>query len=515
MPAVGKVYLLGAGPGDPELITLRALRALERADVVLYDALVHRDQLAWCRPDAQRIFVGKRAGRVSARQAAINQQLLEHARAGKIVARVKGGDPYLFGRGSEEAVFLSRHGIPFEVVPGVPSPLAATAYAGLSLTHRDLSSSVAFITATESDDKGGTSHDWAKLATATQTLVLFMGVRKLRDNMRLLVQHGRSPDTPAIVIQWASMPEQRTVEATVGTIADRVEAAGIGMPALTIVGEVIRLREQLRWFDKRPLFGKRVLVTRAREQAGALAALLRDAGAVPVEAATIRIVPPADPAPLDEAVRRLATYDFVVLTSQNAVERLFAAIDAGGMDARAFGRATVCALGPKTAEVLAAHGVKADLTPKVSRGEGMVAALLAAIEDPKRARVLIPRARIARDVIPDALRAAGATVDVVVAYDTVPPDEDEAARIRRLVSEDGVDAVAFTSSSTVENLVAVLGESAKELLAPVVKASIGPVTTETAEALDVGIDVTAARPTAEALVEALVRWYADRPRDRR
>lgn len=503
--------MLGAGPGDPELITLRALRALQHADVVLYDALVHRDQLAACKPGAELIFVGKRAGRASTRQASINDKLLQHARAGKVVARIKGGDPYLFGRGSEEALFLAQHRIPFEVVPGVPSPLAATAYAGLSLTHRDLSSSVAFITATESGEKVETSHAWAKLATATQTLVIFMGVRKLRENMELLVKHGRPPTTPAVVIQWASMPEQRTIEGTVGDIADRVEAAGIGMPALTIVGEVVKLREQLRWFDRRPLFGKRVLVTRAKEQAGSLSGLLRNAGAVPVEAATIRIVPPADVTPLHDAARRLGDYDFVVLTSQNAVHHLFAAIDAVGLDARAFGNTTICALGPKTAEALADHGVKADLTPEVFRGEGVATTLLDAMDDPGNTRVLIPRARIARDVIPDALTAAGARVDIVVAYDTVGPDASEAARIRSLIRDGDIDAVAFTSSSTVENLVEILGRDTTSALDGIVKASIGPVTTETASSLGIAIDVTAAEPTTENLVQSLVDWYASRP----
>jgi uroporphyrinogen III methyltransferase/synthase len=506
---IGKVFLLGAGPGDPELITVRALRALESADVVLYDALVHRDQLARCKPGAEKIFVGKRAGRESARQAEINEQMLRHARAGKVVARVKGGDPYLFGRGSEEAVFLHEHGIPFEVVPGVPSPLAATAYAGLSLTHRDLASSVAYITATESDDKhDSTSHDWGKLATATQTLVIFMGVRKLGSQMQLLIAHGRPATTPVAVIQWASMPQQRTVVGTIADIADRVAAAGIGMPALTIVGEVVRLRDQLRWFDKRPLFGKRVLVTRSREQAGSLSGLLRDAGAMPVEAPTIRIVPPTDPQPLRQAAKRLSSYDVVVLTSQNAVEHLFEAIAAVGLDARAFGEAMVCAVGPRTAEVLAEHGVKADLVPKVFRGIELAHALLAALPDPKKVRVLLPRARIAKDTIPDALRTAGVNVDIVVAYDTVSPNDEEKDRIRTLVRERDVDAVAFTSSSTVENLCDILGPDAKNLLDGIVKASIGPDTTATAVVRGIGVDVVAETPTAAALVEALVKHYS-------
>lgn len=512
MSRTGKVYLLGAGPGDPELITLRALRALEVADVVLYDALVHRDQLARCKPGAEKVAVGKRAGHESPSQADINAQMLRHARAGKIVARVKGGDPYLFGRGSEEALFLARHGIPFEVVPGVPSPLAATAYAGFSLTHRDLASSVAYITATESDDKPQTTHDWSKLATATQTLVIFMGVRRLRDHMRLLMAHGRRPGTPVAVIQWASMPEQRTVVGTVADIADRVEAAGIGMPALTIVGEVVRLREELRWFDTRPLFGTRVLVTRAKEQAGVLPGLLRDAGAMPVEVELFRIVPPLDPRPLHEAVRRIAGYDALVLTSPNAVEHLFAALDAVGSDARALGSVMVCAVGPRTAEALAARGVRADLVPTVSRGVELARALAAALRDPSRARVLVPRAQTARDAIAAALRAAGVSVDIVTAYDTLPPDDEEKSRILTLIAGRDVEAVAFTSSSTVDSLVDILGGEAATLLRGIVKASIGPDTSATAGARGIDVDVVADTPTASGLVEALVRHFAARRR---
>ena len=309
---VAPVYLLGAGPGDPELITVRALRRLREADVVLYDALVHPDVLAECRPDAEQVFVGKRAGAPSARQARINERMVQEARAGRTVARLKGGDPYLFGRGSEEAEVLAAAGVPFEVIPGVPSPLAAAAYAGISLTHRDLASSVAYVTATESVVKDRTSHDWAKLATATQTLVIFMGMRKVDTLMSLLVEHGRPPTTPVAVVQWASLPRQRTVTGTVADISARVEQAGLSMPALILVGEVTRLRRSLRWFDTRPLFGKRVLVTRSSHQGGPTAAALRDAGAEPVLVPMLRFGPPASTAPLASALERLPGYDCVV-----------------------------------------------------------------------------------------------------------------------------------------------------------------------------------------------------------
>lgn len=365
----GKVYLLGAGPGDPELVTLRARRRLAEADIVLYDALVHADVLSACRPDAELVFVGKRAGKPSARQEAIQERMLVAAREGKVVARLKGGDPFLFGRGSEEAEYLRDHGVAFEVVPGVPSPLAATAYAGVSLTHRDLASSVAYVTATESPEKDRSSHDWSKLATATQTLVIFMGVRHIRELMALLVENGRPSSTPVAVVQWASMPEQKTVVGTVQSIADDVQRAGIGMPALTIVGDVVRMRDKLRWWDERALFGRRVVITRAKEQASVLATRLRDAGAQPIELPTIRIVDAPDAAALQAAARRASTYDVVAFTSANAVDRFFAAAFRAGLDVRCVGSAKLAAVGAKTAERLRELGLVADIVPTTASGD--------------------------------------------------------------------------------------------------------------------------------------------------
>jgi uroporphyrinogen III methyltransferase/synthase len=507
-----KVYLLGAGPGDPGLITQRALQRLKEADVVLYDALVHPDLLAHCREDAEKVFVGKRAGKASARQARINDRMKEEAESGRVVARLKGGDPYLFGRGSEEAEFLSAAGIPFEVVPGVPSPVVAAAYAGISLTHRDLSSSVAYITATESAEKDRTSHDWAKLATATQTLVIFMGLRKLRGLMKLLVDNGRPPDTPACVIQSASLPSQRTVVGTVSTIADLAEKAELGMPSLTIVGPVVSLREELRWFDRLPLFGKRVLVTRPSGQAAVLSERLRNEGAAPVEAPTIRIAPPEDPAPLAKAVKDLATYQWVLFTSRNGVTRFFAEIARQGGDARRLGGARVVAIGPGTASALADAGITADQVPKEHVGEEVARIVLQAHDgDLSGVRVLLPRAKVAREALPETLRDAGAEVDVVAAYRNVPPAGDEAERIRRLLGEGEVDVVTFTASSTVQNLCEVLGDDAGALLAPLTLASIGPITTATAERLGLSIAVTASEYTNAGLVDALRDHFAGSP----
>jgi uroporphyrinogen III methyltransferase/synthase len=508
------VYLIGGGPGDPELATLKAVRCLNRADVVLYDALVHPDLLKHCRPDAERIFVGKRAGRPYERQSEINQRLIEYARAGRTVVRLKGGDPYLFGRGSEEAEALAAAGLPFEVVPGVASPSAAAAYAGMSLTHRELSSSVAYITATESPAKDASSHDWAKLATATQTLVIFMGVRKLAGLMQLLMQHGRAADCPAAVIQSASTPSQRTVVGTVADIAAKAEAAQIGMPALTIVGAVVSLRERLRWFDLKPLFGVRVLVTRAAEQAESLAQALRERGAVAIELPMIRIEPALDPAPLTAAVQQLRSYQWLVFTSQNGVRAFFTELARQGGDSRQLFGLRIAAVGPSTAQALEPYGVRCDVLPARSfRGEGLAEALLREHADTMQGvRVLLPRAAVARDVLPDALRAAGAQVDIVEAYRTCGASPEASATLREMLEAGGIDAIAFTASSTVQHTLAAVGEDAAQRLRGLTLASIGPITTETATTHGLSVTLTAAEYTIPGLVAALETHYAQTAR---
>ncbi len=505
----GKVYLLGAGPGDPELITVRALRRLREADVVLYDALVHPDLLERARPDARKIFVGKRAGRPSERQARIDDRLIDAAREGKTVARLKGGDPYLFGRGSEEAEALAEHGIEFEVVPGVPSPRAATAYAGISLSHRSFSSSIAYVTATESVEKDRSSHDWAKLATATQTLVIFMGMRKLGSLMQLLVEHGRAPETPAAVVQWASLPKQRTVVGTVADIADKARAAGVGLPALTIVGDVVSLRERLRWYDEKPLFGLRVLVTRPAHQRDELAMLLRDEGAEPVCVPAIRIEPPADVEPLSSAIARAAQYRWVVFTSANGVDAFFVEVARQGRDARVLGAARVCAIGPATAEALRAHGIVADVVPDEFRGEGAALAIAGADPDLRGAAVLLPRAEVARDALPRMLAERGARVDVVPAYRTVGPSEDDALALRALVHQRKVDVLTFTSPSTVREVAGALGAHADAIATGFTIACIGPVTADAARERGWPVHVTPSDYTARGLVSALRAHFAE------
>lgn len=504
MSGSGKVYILGAGPGDPELVTARALRRLGEADLVLYDALVHPDLLEQARPDAEKVFVGKRAGRPSERQAGIDVRMIEAAQAGKVVARLKGGDPYLFGRGSEEAEALKAHGIEFEVVPGVPSPLAASAYTGISLSHRELASSIAYVTATESPEKDRSSHDWKKLATATQTLVIFMGMRKLGSLMALLVEHGRSKETPAAVVQWASLPKQRAVIGTVGDIAARAKEAGTGLPALTIVGDVVALRETLRWYDTKPLFGARVLVTRPGHQQSELRTRLRDEGADPVCVPAIRIVPPVDSRPLAEAVARARAYRWVIFTSVNGVAAFFDEVERQGLDARVLGDARIAAIGPPTAEALRARGLRADVMPGEYRGEGAAEVVIAADPALAGARVLLPRAEVAREVLPEMLEARGAKVDVVPAYRTLGPSEDDAIALREVVHRKQVDVLTFTSPSTVREVAAALGEHRGAVREQgFVVACLGPVTADAARAQGWPVHVVPSEYTAHGLVDAL------------
>jgi uroporphyrinogen III methyltransferase/synthase len=501
---VGRVSLLGAGPGDPELVTARALRRLREADIVLYDALVHPDLLRHLKPHAEVVFVGKRAGRVSERQVSINAQLIAAAQAGKQVARLKGGDPYLFGRGSEEAEALAEAGIPFEVVPGVASPMAASAYTGISLTHRDMASSVAYVTATESVEKDESAHDWSKLATATQTLVFFMGLRKLDSLMQRLIENGRDPASPAAVVSCASLPQQRTVVGTVSTLAALVHEAKLEMPALTIVGPVVNLREHLRWFEQLPLFGKRVLVTRPEGQSDGLAQALRDLGAEPIELPTIRIAPVEDQSPLHEAAGKLGSYDWVIFTSVNGVRHFCAGLWHTGADARAFGQAKIAAIGPATAEALGAYGLRADLIPSEYRGEAVADALRTRVGDLRGQRVLLARAAVARDALPDLLRQAGAEVQVLPVYRAVPAPAESYEKIRARLREGSVDIATFTSPSTLNRLLDALGPDAGGLLGAVTSAAIGPITAQALLERGINPQIVAKTYTSDGLIAALV-----------
>jgi uroporphyrinogen III methyltransferase/synthase len=522
----GTVYLIGAGPGDPGLLTLAGRDALARADVVVYDRLAHPALLDHAPPGAERVYVGKQAARHALPQNEINALLAERALAGKTVARLKGGDPFVFGRGGEEAEFLRARGVRFVVVPGVTSAIAAPAYAGIPVTHRDASSSFAVITGHERDDarESGTRaagaaeprRRWDRIAWAADTLVFLMGVEALNEIVARLIEHGRPPETPVALVQWGTWAErQRVATGTLATIVDVVRAAGITAPAVTVIGEVVRWRESLRWFEPsssgapdagRPLSGKRVLVTRAREQASALSERLRAEGAEPVEFPTIRIEPPADDyATLDAALAGLHRYHWVVFTSANGVARVWERLAAAGRDARAFGGAKIAAIGPATGGALRERGIRADFVPT----EFVAEAVVEQFPEPVRGQaILIPRAAEAREVLPERWRDAGAArVDVVPAYRTVLETVDAAA-IRRLLAAGGLDAVTFTSSSTVKNFVEALGAGGPVEIPPATRlAAIGPVTAQTCRELLQEPDVTAEDYTIDGLVAALAARF--------
>ncbi len=480
------------------MITVRGQEVLAQADVVLYDALSH-PALLELSPASDKRNVGKRYGERSADQAHITSQLIELALAGKRVVRLKGGDPLLFARGGEEALALSAAGVEFEIVPGISSPVAASAYAGISLTHRELSSSVTFITGSDRAGIEWSPESWKKLATATDTVCILMGMRRLDAITQALMDGGRSAETPAAVIQWGARPAQRTLSATLGNIAMLAREAGLTNPAVVVVGEVVRLRDELRWYDSRPLFGKRVLIPRPLGQGKSTAKAVRARGAEPVLEPLIEIAPPPDPERFERAVLRAADYDWVVFTSANGVERFFSVVRAAGRDARIFGNARIAVIGPKTAAEIEQRGITPDLVAREFVGEGLARDLL---EQGPPGRVLVARALVARDALPEALRAAGAEVDVVAAYETKPAP-GAGASLRRRIEAGELDAVLLTSSSTVTELAARLGPDARALLSRVTLASIGPVTTATAEELGLRIDVAASVYTVEGLLDAL------------
>jgi uroporphyrinogen III methyltransferase/synthase len=499
----GKVWLVGAGPGDPGLITVRGLELLRRADVVLYDALAHPALLASC-SQAEQVDVGKRYGSESPSQDSINRQMIELARAGKRVVRLKGGDPFLFARGAEEAAALAAAKVPFEVVPAVSSPVAASAYAGISLTHRDLSSSVTFITGSDRSGKEWSAEAWEKLATATDTICILMGMRRIDEITRAIVAGGRAPETPVAVVQWGARANQRVVEGTLANIAERTRAEGVANPAVIIIGEVVRLRNELRWFDTQPLIGKTILVPRAREQAEASQAAIRARGAEALIFPLIELHPPPDPALLVAAAERAASFDCVVFTSQNAVERFFVALTEIGRDARAFGEARVAVIGPKTRSALRAHGIEPDVIAEDSVGEGVAEAILAlgAVK-----KVLIPRALSAREVLPETLRAQGVQVEVVAAYETRPVSRERAAELCALLDAGKIDCVLMTSASAVASLCDLLAERAGELLGKILVASIGPITTAALVERGVRVDLTSTHASVESMLDAIEEHY--------
>lgn len=500
----GKIYLVGAGPGDPGLLTLRGKECLQQADVVLYDYLANPDLLAHAPAEAERIYVGRRGrGRYLA-QEEVTRLLLDKAREGKTVVRLKGGDPFVFGRGGEEAEAIAAAGLPFEVVPGVTSAVAVPAYAGIPVTHRTLASAVTFVTGHEDPGKETEALEWPRLATAHGTLVFLMGMKNLPSIVARLLAEGKSGETPVAVIRWGTRTDQRTVVGTLNDIVEKAEAAAMEPPTVIVVGEVVRLRRQLNWFEARPLFGKRILVTRAQEQAAELSHLLSAYGGTPVECPTIQVVPPQDWGPLDQALSALARYHWVVFTSVNGVRPFMARLKARGLDARALAGLRICCIGPRTAQELERHGITADVVPAEYQAEGVLDAMKAAGVDGRR--VLIPRAEVAREILPEQLRAWGAQVTVVTVYRTVRPEAD-AGRLKALLREQRLHVISFASSSTVRNFCELFDspEEMKTLTAGVAVACIGPITAQTAAEVGLPATVVAAANTIPALAEAIAR----------
>jgi len=491
----GKVYLIGAGPGDPGLLTVKGLDMLRKAEVVVYDRLIHPSILAHALESAELIYVGKASSAHTMAQDEINRLLVSKAKSGKTVVRLKGGDPFVFGRGGEEAEILVEEGIEFEIVPGVSSATAVPAYAGIPVTHRGVASSFAVITghAAESTSSIG----WDRIADGADTLVFVMGMENLSRIAAGLVERGRNPSTPVAVIRMGTGAKQETVIGMLGNIVEKVEAANLTPPAVVVVGEVVSLRERLRWFDNRPLFGKRILVTRSRNQASVLSALLREQGADPIEFPVIKIVPPSNYQPLDDAIRHIDTYDWLIFTSANGVEKVKERLEALSLDVRSLKGPKIGVIGLKTGQAVGELGMRVDFMPSNFIAEAVVDEFP---EDLHGKRVLILRAEEARDVLPEGLIERGAFVEVIAAYRTEIEDI-HAGRVKQMLMNEEIDAVTFTSSSTVRNFIKLVGEAALVQGAKV--ACIGSVTAQTAEMHGVTVDVVADESTIEGLVEGL------------
>ena len=503
----GKVYLIGAGPGDPGLITVKGQACIHAADVVIYDYLAAPALLAHASAEAEMIYVGKKGGDHTLPQGGINALIIEKARQGLMVARLKGGDPYIFGRGGEEAEELVAAGIPFEVVPGVTSAVAGAAYAGIPLTHRDFTSTLAFVTGHEDPTKSSSSIDWKALATGIGTLVFFMGVKNLPLISDQLQANGMDPETPVALVRWGTTTRQKTVTGTLATIVDIARQAGLKAPAIIVVGKVVHLRERLAWFEERPLFGRTVVVTRARAQASDLVARLTELGANCLEYPTIEVVPTENTQPLDDAIRNMSAYDWLVFTSVNGVKYFFERLFALGEDVRALHHVRTAVIGPATAGLLREHGLRSDIVPASYRAESVVEAF--ADEKVAGRRILLPRAAEARPILPEELARMGAQVDEIAVYHTRRVTEGAAALVDDL-ENNRVDMVTFTSSSTVRHFHQMLPAGRQNaLMARVRTASIGPITTETAASLGFQVNITADEYTIPGLCDAILADLAN------
>lgn len=496
----GYVYLVGAGPGDPKLITIKGAECIAKADVLVYDRLASRRLLTLARPDCELIYVGKSPDHHTLRQEEINEVLVNKGKEGKIVTRLKGGDPFVFGRGGEEAEDLLKAGIPFEVVPGVTSAISVPAYAGIPVTHRDLTSSFAVITGHEDPTKNSSTLAWDHLANSHGTLIFLMGMENLNLIATKLIENGRAPSTPVGIIQWGTRPEQRVLVGELQTISDLVAKEGFTNPSIIIVGEVVKLREKLQWFEKRPLFGQRIVVTRARHQASVLSQKIEDLGGEPWEFPAIELAPPSDPSKLIEAIQHLKRFEWLVFTSVNGVEEFFKELKRQGKDIRNLAGIEIVAIGPATSAALEKRGLRVSFVPEEYRAEKIIQGLASRVLPGQS--VLLARAEEARDILPESLKALGADVWDVPAYRTVLGSANK-EELRTLLREKTVTAVTFTSSSTVRNFLQLL-DGDKELLEGVKLYSIGPITSQTAQELGLDIYREAKEYTIDGLVLALI-----------
>lgn len=505
----GKVYLVGAGPGDARLITVKGLDCLAKGDVIVYDRLANPSLLGKAKRGAEKIYVGKRTDRHTMKQEDINQLLVDLALTGKTVVRLKGGDPTIFGRVGEEAELLRKHGIPYEIVPGITAAISVPAYAGIPVTHRDMASSLSIITGHESPDKLDLSIHWEKVTNATGTLVFMMGVAKIGYISRQLIKHGRPPETPVALVRWGTRAEQETLTGTLADIEQKVMAADFKPPAVIVVGEVVKQREQLMWAESLPLFGTRILVTRSRCQASELVRQIEDLGGEPYEFPVIDFEMPSGEAlaAAEKALERLPEYDWAFFTSVNGVEFFFNHLERMGKDIRALHNARIAAVGPATKEALRRYGIAAEELPGRYQAEGLLEAFGSALRPGQK--VLLPRGDLARSWLPAALRDQGLDVTEAVMYATVPVgDEDE--ELVKLLNEGKIHAVTFTSSSTVTNLLGALRrmgfEDPASALHGTAVACIGPVTAKTAEEAGLRVEMLAEEATIAGLTAALLGW---------
>lgn len=501
-----KVYLVGAGPGDPGLITVKGLECIKQADVIIYDYLASPVLAKHAREDAEIIYVGKKVGDHTFTQEMINSLIVEKAKTGLTVTRLKGGDPFIFGRGGEEAEALIEAGISFEIVPGVTSAIAAPAYAGIPLTHRKHTSTLAFVTGHEDPNKKESRIDWEALVKGIGTIVFLMGMKNLQQIIKKLLIHGMDPDTPVALVRWGTTPRQVTVTGTLTNIEERVKAAGLTAPAIIVVGHVVDLRKTMKWFENRPLLGRKIVVTRAREQASELVDRLFELGAECIEFPTIKMFPLDDFKPLDKAIEKLSSYDWLIFSSVNAVNSFFDRLFTKNKDVRALTNLQTAAIGPATAARLFDFGLKSDIVPESYRAESVVKAFADVNVDGKK--ILFPRAEQARSVIPKELSNMGAVVDDIAAYCTKPVNDDADDLLTQL-KRGAVDMITFTSSSTVKNFHTLLpSDEFEDLMKDVVIATIGPITADTARALGFDVHIVAESYTIPGLCQGIQQYYS-------